>query len=122
MIPDPDLYSHPFGNAAIPDSGLITNETITHLQTALLNNPTWTPQEYSGRLPGSIKDLQVASRPLDLNAAIGNVFAVFLVLKLMRLGHPASRPYYEELCGEGILGSAINDCQQTLFEALQRYD
>ena len=80
------------------------------------------PQKYSGRLPGSIKDLQVASRPpLDLNAAVGNVFAVFLVLKLMRFGHPASRPYYEELCGEGTFHANISHCQRTLFQALQRY-
>ena len=83
---------------------------------------SWNPQKYADRLPGSIKDLQLENgKPLDLNTAVSNVFAVFLVLRLMRLGHPASRPYYAELCGEEIVHAAVDQCQENLFQALQRY-
>ena len=84
---------------------------------------SWNPQKYADRLPGSIKDLQLENgKPLDLNTAVSNVFAVFLVLRLMRFGHPASRPYYEELCGEGTVHAAVDQCQRNLFQALQRWE
>lgn len=47
------------------------------------------------------------------------MFTTFVILKLMVLGHPDSKPYYDEICRKN---EVIEDCEQNLFEALKKFD
>ena len=49
------------------------------------------------RLPGSFKDLSF-SESMPGISLVDNVLSIFLVLQLMKIRHPRSRPYFNEVC------------------------
>ena len=48
------------------------------------------------RLPGSFKDLSF-SESMPGMSLVDNVLSIFLVLQLMKIRHPRSRPYFNEV-------------------------
>ena len=58
-----------------------------------------------------------------LNNTVEIIYTVFLILKIMRIGHPKSKPFYDEICSNQTFPNIeIIDCQLTLFNALQKYE
>lgn len=92
------------------------------------NNAGDIPEEYSKYLPGSFEDPLIVNKlihpPTDFNVVINTIFSIFFALKLMRIGHPFTKPFYEEVCNHNKTfgGNAVDNCQQTLFDALQKYE
>ena len=66
-------------------------------------------------LPGSLSDFQLNSGAIAQpeNLAM-TVYTIFLVLKLISVGHPASKPYYEEICQSIWPRMTLEDCQTKL--------
>jgi hypothetical protein len=42
------------------------------------------------------------------------VYTIFFMLKLMSVGHPASKPYYEEICSRVWPIQQLESCEATL--------
>lgn len=77
----------------------------------------------SGLLPSSFHDVNVdqmaSGSPVDM---VNTIFTIFVMLKLISVGHPSSKPYYQEICNSMYPSKPIVDCEQTLFNSFQKYD
>lgn len=66
-------------------------------------------------LPSSLVDVELdpgsMAQPENLATT---VFSIFLVLKLISVGHPASKPYYKEICGSIWPQLMLEDCEAKL--------
>jgi len=79
------------------------------------------PDEFSLKLPGSIKDIQF-NETMSPQAAIDMVFSVFFILKLMGLGHIRSKPYYDEMCQSFYPTMMLVYCEDMLFQTFNKYE
>lgn len=79
------------------------------------------PSQYLLKLPGSLKDIEIKEE-MSSQAAVDAIFSVFLVLKLIGIGHIKSKPYYEEICSAFYPAMFLNECETTLFHAFNKYE
>jgi hypothetical protein len=59
---------------------------------------------------------------IKIKFQVNTVFSIFLILKLMSVGHPSSKPYYDQICGALHPNVSLSECEQTMFESLQKFD
>jgi hypothetical protein len=50
------------------------------------------------------------------------IYSIFMILKLMSIGHPKSQPYYGEICGKIFPHKNLDDCEANLFSSLSKFD
>lgn len=79
------------------------------------------PSQYLLKLPGSLKDIEIKEE-MSSQAAVDAIFSVFLVLKLIGIGHIKSKPYHEEICNAFYPAMSLNECETTLFHAFIKYE
>ena len=73
-------------------------------------------------LPSSLTEIELnsnlLSQPEDLALAI---YSIFVVFKLISVGHPASKPYYEEICGKMWPKQNLDECESKLVSKIFLY-
>jgi hypothetical protein len=64
---------------------------------------------------------QIATSPTPANL-VNTIFTIFVMLKLISIGHPSSKPYYDEICQNLYPNSELSDCEERLYTSLQKFD
>ena len=66
-------------------------------------------------LPSHLTDFNLNSEVLSQpeNLAV-TLYTVFIVLKLISIGHPASKPYYDEICSKLYPDERLDQCEGNL--------
>jgi hypothetical protein len=65
-------------------------------------------------LPPSLEsfDLEKSmASPADL---VSSVFSIFVILKLISVGHPQSKPYYDEICQTMYQTEELHHCEKVI--------
>jgi hypothetical protein len=44
-----------------------------------------------------------------------------MMLKLISVGHPKSKPYYEEICGALFPNETLSECEMNLYFSMERF-
>jgi hypothetical protein len=61
----------------------------------------------------------------SIDSVIDNIFVIFMMLKIMRIGHPKARPYYNDICKSKTFQAkniTIMNCEEIFFQALKKYE
>jgi len=65
------------------------------------------------------------SEIFSIDSVIDNIFVIYMMLKIMRIGHPKARPYYNDICKSKTFQEkniTIMNCEEILFQALKKYE
>ena len=79
------------------------------------------PNEYIVQLPASLSEVKTANLS-NPGKAFDAIFQIFLILKLMKIGHPNSKPYYNEICSKFYPNDHIKNCHSMLYSAIAKYN
>ena len=73
-------------------------------------------------LPGSFYQTLGQLDANDTQVVSGGILSLLVILKLLIMGHPRSRSYYDELCqNESGNQDKIEECEQILYKVLRRF-
>ena len=83
-------------------------------------------EDFQLNLPLSFSDFEPmthlnasSSTPANL---VNTIFTIFVMLKIISIGHPSSKPYYDEICQGLYPDSELKECEEKLFVSLQKFD
>merc|ERR1712223_1805006 len=65
------------------------------------------------------------SELFSIDSVIDKIFTTYLILKIMRIGHPKARNYYNDICKSKTFQEkniTIMNCEQIFFQALKKYE
>lgn len=85
------------------------------------NQPEELPDYAMKTLPGSIHDLD-SVRWGDMDQSINAIFSIFLIVKLLMVGHPQSKGYLEEVCGMAYPSLKLQECEEQLILSIEKYN
>jgi hypothetical protein len=76
-------------------------------------------------LPALIEDIKFdnsSSTALMTNPdhLVMTIYSIFMILKLISVGHPKSQPYYEEICAHLFPRQALDECEAKLFASFNK--
>jgi hypothetical protein len=79
------------------------------------------------QLPPLLEDIkfdQSSSAALMINPdnLVMTIYSIFVILKLISIGHPKSEPYYEEICGKLFPNQGLDECEANLFAKLAKLE
>jgi len=82
------------------------------------------PVPYMQALPASFAELNQSFGTSKHNSgdAINIIFQMFLILKLMKIVHPKSKPYFNEICQKAYPQTHLDYCHQIIFQAINAYE
>ena len=72
-------------------------------------------------LPPSLNGIDLDRAIATPNDLIITLFNIFVILKLISIGHPRARPYYDEICGRMYPNEELTFCEEKLYLGLQKF-
>jgi len=79
------------------------------------------PNDLLARLPGSFNDLTF-NNSMPATSMIDTVLSVFLVTQLMKIRHPRSNPFFQEICFSSYPALPYDDCLTLVLKSLHKFD
>lgn len=79
------------------------------------------PADWKPQLPGNISEMAISDN-LPVEAIVANTISFILILKLISIGHVASKPYVKEICENRYSHLAIEDCSWMFVEAMSKFE
>lgn len=79
------------------------------------------PADWKPKLPGKYSEMAISDN-LSTEAIVANTISFIFVLKLLSIGHVASKPYVKEICENRYTHLAIEDCSWMFVEAMRKFE